>query len=134
MASEDSDASRRYTAASLYAAFSAPEARRLLKRFGWRYKPPNMEGGSIWPNPNSAYRRANAGAAAFQTRRSLNGKWPPARIIATNITTNDTRAKLKRPFLALRVDQTFRAIPPLDAGVTDKLPKFSLPSRDRAAL
>jgi hypothetical protein len=47
---------------------------------------------------------------------------------------NDTRAKLKRLILALRVDQKFRAIPPLDARLTDKLPKFSLASRDRAAL
>jgi hypothetical protein len=47
---------------------------------------------------------------------------------------NDTRATLKRLATALRVDQTFRAIPPLDAGFTDKLPKFSLPSRDHAAL
>jgi hypothetical protein len=35
---------------------------------------------------------------------------------------NDTRAKLKRLILALRVDQTFHAIPPLDAGLSTSYP------------
>ena len=37
-----------HTTASLYAAFPAPEARRLANRFEWHYTP-NMEVGSTWP-------------------------------------------------------------------------------------
>jgi len=47
-----------HTAASLHAAFPADEARRLVKRF--ESTRPNMEVGSTWPNPNSAFCRANA--------------------------------------------------------------------------
>jgi hypothetical protein len=46
------------TPASLYAAFPAPEARRLAKRFNGT-TPRSTEAGSTWPNPNSASCRAN---------------------------------------------------------------------------
>ena len=47
-----------HTAASLHATFPAAEARRLVKRFEWRYTP-STEAGSTWPNPNSAFCQAN---------------------------------------------------------------------------
>jgi hypothetical protein len=43
-----------HSKASLYEAFSAVEARRLVERFEWRATLQNTEAGSIWPSPNSA--------------------------------------------------------------------------------
>jgi len=43
-----------HSKASLYQAFPAPEARRLVERFEWHYTP-NMGAGLIWPSPNSAF-------------------------------------------------------------------------------
>ena len=42
--------------ASLYEAFPAPEARRLVERFEWHYTPSTAVG-STWPDPNSAFSR-----------------------------------------------------------------------------
>ena len=43
-----------HSKASLYQAFLAVEARRLVERFEWHYTPQNTEAGSIWLSPNSA--------------------------------------------------------------------------------
>jgi hypothetical protein len=55
-----------HTAASLYAAFAPAEARRLAERFEWHYTPKH---GSwrTWPNPNSAFCRANVSIAVCPT-------------------------------------------------------------------
>jgi hypothetical protein len=47
-----------HTPASLYAAFPAPQARRLANGSNGT-APRNTEAGSTWPNPNSASCRAN---------------------------------------------------------------------------
>jgi hypothetical protein len=49
-----------------------------------------MEAGSTWPNPNSAFCRANARAAAFQTSRPSNERSRLGRTIATNIMQRPT--------------------------------------------
>ena len=54
--------------ASLYEAFPAAEARRLVERFAWHYTP-NRAAGWIWPNPNSACCRLNVSIAASRTSR-----------------------------------------------------------------
>src|SRR6187399_2274080 len=43
-----------HSKASLYEAFPAAEARRLVERFEWNYTPKHGSG-SIWPSPNSAF-------------------------------------------------------------------------------
>ena len=64
-----------HTTASLYAAFPAAEARRLVERFEWHYTPkhgswldPGLRRGRLWPSPNSAFSHINASTAAFPTR------------------------------------------------------------------
>ena len=59
-----------HTAASLYEAFPAAEARRLVQQFEWHYTPPSTEAGSTWPKPNSPSSRPSASLAASPTRRS----------------------------------------------------------------
>jgi hypothetical protein len=54
--------------ASLYEAFSAAEARRLVDRFEWHYTP-STAAGSIWRSPNSASYRPSASTAASQTNK-----------------------------------------------------------------
>ena len=56
-----------HSKASLYEAFPAAEARRLVERFEWQ--PPSTAAGSIWRSPNSASYRPSASTAASQTNK-----------------------------------------------------------------
>ena len=70
-----------HTTASLYAAFPAPEARRLAERFEWHYTPdprlrgdgswldPGLRRGKLWQNPNSAFSQPNVRIAASPTNK-----------------------------------------------------------------
>jgi hypothetical protein len=51
--------------ASLYEAFPAAEARRLVERFEWHYTPKH----GSWLNPNSVYCRASASIGGYPTSR-----------------------------------------------------------------
>jgi hypothetical protein len=73
-----------HTAASLYAAFPADEARRLVKRFEWRYTP--KHGSWLDMAASELGCRANAWAAAFPTSRSWNERSMLGGAIATPIT------------------------------------------------
>ena len=66
-----------HTAASLYAAFPAPEARRLAERFEWHYTPkhgswldPGLRRGKLWQNLNSPRSQPSVWTAASPTRQS----------------------------------------------------------------
>ena len=62
-----------HTPASLYEAFPAAEARRLVERFEWHYTPKHgswLDMSSTWPNPNSPCSRPSASIAASPTSRS----------------------------------------------------------------
>jgi hypothetical protein len=60
--------------ASLYEAFPAAEARRLVERFEWHYTPKH---GSTSPSPNSASSPPSASTAASPTNKSSRTKSPP---------------------------------------------------------
>jgi hypothetical protein len=72
--------------ASLYEAFPAPEARRLVERFEWHYTPKH----GSWPNPNSAFSRRNVWIAASPTSKSSPTKSPHGRTTATTTTPKPT--------------------------------------------
>ena len=74
-----------HTAASLYEAFPAAEARRLVERFDGITRP-STEAGSTWPNPNSPSSRPNASIAASPTRPIWSPKSPPGKSAATPCT------------------------------------------------
>jgi len=71
--------------ASLYEAFPAAEARRLVERFEWHYTPKHGTG-LISQNPNSAFCPPNASTAAFPTNRPSSTKSPPGSKSAMLIT------------------------------------------------
>ena len=75
--------------ASLYAAFPAPEARRLVERFNGITRPSTAVG-STWPNPNSACSRRNVWIAASPTSKSSPTKSPHGRTTATSTTPRPT--------------------------------------------
>ena len=75
--------------ASLYEAFPAPEARRLVERFEWHYTPSTAVG-STWPNPNSAFSPRNVWIAASPTSKSSPAKSPHGRTTATSATPKPT--------------------------------------------
>jgi DDE superfamily endonuclease len=65
-----------HSKASLYEAFPAAEARRLVERFEWHYTQ-STAAGSIWRSPNSASYPANALTAACPINRPSSTKSPP---------------------------------------------------------
>ncbi len=65
-----------HSKASLYEAFPAAEARRLVERFEWHYTP-KPAAGSISPSPNSAFYRPSVSTAASPTSKSSSRKSPP---------------------------------------------------------
>ena len=71
--------------ASLYEAFPAAEARRLVERFEWHYTV-----GSTWPNPNSACSRRSVWIAASPTSKSSPTKSTHGRATATSTTPRPT--------------------------------------------
>ena len=75
--------------ASLYQAFPAPEARRLVERFEWHYTPKH---GSwlTWLNPNSVPCRLSASIGASPTRKPSSRKSPPGKTVATRTTPKRT--------------------------------------------
>jgi len=73
--------------ASLYEAFPAPEARRLVERFEWHY---STAAGSIWRSPSSAFYRPNASTAASQTNKLSSTKSPPGSTPAMPTTPSQT--------------------------------------------
>jgi hypothetical protein len=62
--------------ASLYEAFPAAEARRLVERFEWHYTP-STAAGSIWRSPSSASYRPSASTDASPTNKPSSTKSPP---------------------------------------------------------
>jgi len=54
--------------ASLYEAFPAAQARRLVERFEWHYTP-STEAGSTWRSPNSASYPASASIGVLPTSK-----------------------------------------------------------------
>ena len=65
-----------HSKASLYAAFPAAQARRLVERFEWHYTP--KHGSWLdWPSPNLAFYRPNASIAASPTNKPSSRKLPP---------------------------------------------------------
>jgi hypothetical protein len=78
-----------HTPASLYAAFPAPEARRLAKRFEWHYTPKH----GSWLD--MAESKLGALSSQCLSRRipdksTSKKKSPPGRTIATSITQRPT--------------------------------------------
>jgi len=71
-----------HTPASLYAAFSAPEARRLACRFEWHYTPKH----GSWLD------MAESELAVLTTSTPSRKKSPPGRAIETNATPKPTGA------------------------------------------
>ena len=70
---------------SLYEAFPAAEARRLVERFrdGASTTHRNTAVGSIWPKPSSACCRVNVSIAGSPTSSTSSRRSPPGRIAAT---------------------------------------------------
>ena len=74
-----------HSKASLYEAFPAAEARRLVERFEWHYTPKH----GSWLNLaelESPSCRPNVSTAAYPTSKSLPTRSPPGNRIATKIT------------------------------------------------
>ena len=81
---------------SLYKAFPAPEARRLVRRFEWVYTP--KHGSWLdWRSWNSRSSPLNVWIVASPTKPPSNAKSPPGPIIATSITPRLTGASQPRP-------------------------------------
>jgi hypothetical protein len=80
-----------HSKASLYEAFPATDARRLVERFEWHCTPSTAVG-SIWRNPNSASSPPNALTAAFPTNKPSSTKSPSGSTSAMPITPNQTGA------------------------------------------
>ena len=74
-----------HAAGSLYEAFPAAEARRLVERFEWRYTPKHAPG-STWLNPNSASSPRDASIDASPTNRRSLTRSPPGSPSETPIT------------------------------------------------
>jgi hypothetical protein len=74
-----------HTPASLYEAFPAPEARRLVERFEWHYTE-NTAAGLTWPSRNSGSWPRNASTAASRTEKHSLRKSLLGRASATAIT------------------------------------------------
>ena len=75
--------------ASLYEAFPAPEARRLVERFEWHYTPKH----GSWldmARSNSAFSRRNVWIAASPTSKYSPTKLPHGRTTATSTTPKPT--------------------------------------------
>jgi DDE superfamily endonuclease len=78
-----------HSKASLYEAFPAAEARRLVERFEGTTRP-STAAGLISQNPNSAFCPPTASTAAFPTNRSSSRKSPPGSKTAMPITPSQT--------------------------------------------
>jgi hypothetical protein len=91
-----------HSKASLYEAFPAAEARRLVERFEWHYTPKH---GSwlVWRSPSSASYRPSASTAASPTNKPSSTKSPPGSTTAIpytpkanwHFTTANARIKLR---------------------------------------
>ena len=75
--------------ASLYEAFPAPEARRLVERFEWHYTPKHGSWLEL-AESNSAFSRRNVWIAASLTSKSSPTKSPHGRTTATSTTPKPT--------------------------------------------
>ena len=75
--------------ASLYEAFPAPEARRLVERFEWHYTPKHGSWLDL-AESNSAFSRRNVWIAASLTSKSSPTKSPHGRTTATSTTPKPT--------------------------------------------
>ena len=74
-----------HSKASLFEAFPAAEARRLVEPFEWRYTP--KHGSWLnWRSRNSASCRPSVSTAASPTNKSLSRKSPPGSTTATPFT------------------------------------------------
>ena len=78
-----------HSKASLYEAFPASEARRLVERFECTIRPSTAVGLTS-PNPNSGSYPLNASIGAFPTDRPSLRKSPPGKTTATPITPRQT--------------------------------------------
>ena len=74
-----------HTPASLYAAFPAPEARRLVERFEWHYTPKHGSWLDMAESELAVLTRQYL-AAASPTSRPSRKKWPPGSATETSIT------------------------------------------------
>ena len=87
--------------ASLYEAFPAAEARRLVERFEWHYTPNSRASHGSWlnmANPNSACSRRSVWIAASPTSKSSPTKSTLGRTTATSTTPRPTgSSKLPTP-------------------------------------
>ena len=73
---------------SLYEAFPAAEARRLVERFEWHYTQ-STAAGSIWPNPNSASCRPSASTVGSPTNKPSSRISPPGSATVTPATQGE---------------------------------------------
>ena len=87
-----------HSKASLYEAFPAAEARRLVERFECTTRQSTAVG-SIWRNPNSASYRLSAWIAASPTNKPSSTKSPPGSRSEMPITPRPTGTS-QRPKLA----------------------------------
>ncbi len=84
-----------HAAASLYEAFPAAEARRLVERFEWHYTP--KHGSWLdWPNPNSASSPRNASTGASPTNRPSSTRSPPGSASGTKLTPSPSGNSQRR--------------------------------------
>jgi len=70
-----------HSKASLYEAFPATEARRLVERFEWHYTPKHGSGW-IWQSPSLVSYRPSASTAGFPINRPSPRKSPPGNTTA----------------------------------------------------
>ena len=80
-----------HSKASLYEAFPAAEARRLVERFEWRYTPKHGSWLNL-ANPNSASYRPNASIAASPINKSSLTRSPPGNMTEIKITPSQIGA------------------------------------------
>ena len=77
-----------HSKASLYQAFPAPEARRLVERFEWHYTP--KHGSWLWPSPNSAFSPNSVSTAVSPTNKPSSTKLPLGSTTETSTTPKPT--------------------------------------------
>jgi hypothetical protein len=89
-----------HSPASLYEAFTAAEARRLVERFEWHYTPQSTAAGSIWPSPSSLSCPINVSIGASPTGAASRARLPPVYSTATLTMSSRLTGALQPPMPA----------------------------------